>query len=140
MKGFEFIEHTADVGIRAYGDTYKALFENAGRGVMRLIGATAGEVDRKRMVRLNAGSLEELLVNWLNELIELVFADHFLPIQFSADIDASGGDKILNARISGCYFDPDTDKIEVEVKAATYHNVKIQHSTKGYMVEVIIDV
>jgi SHS2 domain-containing protein len=80
------------------------------------------------------------LVHWLNELIELVFAEHFLPIKFRVDIDADDDDKSLIAHITGCYFDPDSGEIEAEIKAATYHNVKIEHLAKGYTVEVIIDV
>ena len=37
MKPFEFIDHTADVGIKAWGATLTELFENSAKGMFSVI-------------------------------------------------------------------------------------------------------
>ena len=40
---FEILEHTADIGLRAHGESMEALFENAAAGMLEILGAAAGD-------------------------------------------------------------------------------------------------
>ena len=71
MKEFEIIEHTADVGIIAYGKNKKEVFINAAKGMFDII--TGGNKTLKGdfcdIIRVEADNLESLLFAWLNELL-----------------------------------------------------------------------
>jgi SHS2 domain-containing protein len=85
-KRFEVIEHTADVGIAAYGSDLREAFANAAYALFSLM------VDLKqvgdtlcREVEITAENQEDLLVSWLNELIYLFEVESILFKRFSVD-------------------------------------------------------
>jgi len=79
-------------------------------------------------------------VTWLNELISLFFAYKFLPADYSVAIEQKPGLNILKVRMLGENFDPYDNKIKMEIKAATYHDLKVEKTDEGYVAEVIFDV
>ncbi|MBU0896652.1 MAG: archease, partial [Candidatus Omnitrophica bacterium] len=69
MENFEFIEHTADIGVRVYGKSLEDLFQNCAQTLFSLlIDHKPAEKIEERII-LEAETQEELLVTWLNELI-----------------------------------------------------------------------
>ncbi|GAJ00371.1 unnamed protein product, partial [marine sediment metagenome] len=78
-KDFELIEHTADVGIIAYGDDTNQAFANAAKALFSLI-TELDSIDEViyKDTELVAPDLETLLVEWLNELIYLFDAENIL--------------------------------------------------------------
>jgi len=139
MKKFEFIEHTADIGVRIYGDTLEDLFCNAAAALFSLLRDAKPTLNISKDIKLDDETYEDLLVNWLNELIAQVFADRFLAGQYMLSISHDGRLKRLEAKLKG-EGNIDFEKINMEVKAATYHNLKITQSERGYVAEVIFDV
>lgn len=132
---FEEIEHTADVGIRAYGETAPALFESAAEGMFHLIADPArvhpvGEVE----IRLAAEDLPSLLVAWLSELLFLHETQHLLFCRFQVEI--AGRD--LHGRAWGEAIDKKRHELKLAVKAVTYHRLSVDLE-KG-LAEVIFDV
>ncbi len=78
-KEFEFIDHTADIGVIAYGADIKQVFANAARGLFSIITELDTVADKEsRNIEITAPDLEALLVNWLNELIYLFEAKGIL--------------------------------------------------------------
>jgi len=139
MSDFEFIEHTADVGIRAFGKNEKVLFESAARALFSLLVDRKPQPSQKKEISLEADNLEELFVRWLNELIVLFFMENMIPATYSIVINNKGGLKRLEACIKGEVCDL-KGSVKMEVKAATYHNLKIKKNKQGYVAEVILDV
>jgi SHS2 domain-containing protein len=141
VKKFEVIEHTADMGIKAYGKDMAELFTNAAYGMASLI-TDLKKVNPKESkdISLEAENREELLVSWLNEIIYLSASKTMLFSKFEvSEID----DRHLKAKIFGEEFDIDRHKIETEFKAATYHRLKISNSTlpEGVLqAEIIFDI
>jgi len=137
-KGFEVIDHTADVGIIAYGTEIKQVFGNAALALFSLITELedVGE-ELKYDVEVASEDRESLLVEWLNELIYLFDAEHVLLKKFDVQ-------SLSNARLkAACYgekFDPSRHKIKTGVKAATYHMLRIDKYNKGYKAQVIFDI
>src|SRR4030067_2134872 len=83
MKHFEILDHTADVGLRIYGNDLKALFENAGEGFFHLITDLKKVRSRiERRINLGGESLERLMVDWLGELLYFHEVDHLLFKEF----------------------------------------------------------
>ena len=141
MKKFEVIEHTADMGIKAYGKDLSELFTNAAYGMASLI-TDLQKVNPKDSedISLEAENREELLVSWLNEIIYLSASQSMLFSKFEVSkID----EKHLKAKIFGEEFDIDRHQIETEFKAATYHRLKISNSNlpEGVLqAEIIFDI
>ena len=137
---FEFIEHTADLGLRVYGKTSEGLFKNYAVILFSLLTDYQSKKIISRKITLQAQSLAELLVDWLNELLSIFFADGFLPKKYKLKISDDKGGKVLQAEIEGEEFDFNSNKLLREIKAATYHSLKVEEIDTGYVAEVIFDV
>jgi SHS2 domain-containing protein len=136
-KDFEILEHTADVGIAAYGADIGETFANAGRGLFSLITEleSIDEVDT-REIEAGAGDREGLLVAWLNELIYLFDAENVLFKRFEiSELDE------VHIRATGYGEQVNSSKHEIKlgVKAASYHMLKIEQN-KGFRAQVIFDI
>ena len=140
MEKFEFIEHTADFGLCVYGKTSADLFKNYATTLFSIITDYQPKKIINRKITLQAQSLAELLVDWLNELLSIFFADDFLPKEYSLKISDDKGGKILQAEIKGEKFDFENNELKREIKAATYHDLKVEENDRGYVAEVIFDV
>ena len=136
-KDFELIEHTADIGIKAYGDDIEQSFANAAKALFSLI-AEIDDVEEVvyRDIELTAADEESLLVEWLNELIYLFDTENIIFKRF--DITELSNRK-LKARSYGERVDISRHKLKIGVKAATYHMLKIEKNN-GYRVQVLFDV
>lgn len=136
MKKFDFIEHTADIGVRAYGQNLGEAFCNAAYALFSII-TDLRKVRKKeqRIIELQEKSPEDLLFAWLNQLIYLFDAEQMLFKGY--DIQEFNGYKI-KAVCYGEKVDPSRHKLKLGVKAATYHRLKVD--TKQNQVEVILDI
>jgi len=137
-KGFEIIDHTADVGIVVYGADLKQLFSNAALALFSLVtNPKSIRQALQRDVKIISEDEDSLLVEWLNELIYLFDAEHILFNRF--DIERLTSDS-LQASCYGENIDPLRHKIRIGVKAATYHMLKIDKESDGYKVQIIFDI
>lgn len=140
MKKFSYqlIEHTADIGIRVKSFSLAGLFKKAGLAIAGLSLETQNHLypgKHKIIIRQKAANLEELFVNWLNELLSVSAVESlvFENIQINqvnenyVDAVATGSD-IRNY------------KINTEIKAATYHQLKVKKTGLIWQAEVIFDV
>ena len=136
-KDFEILDHTADVGIRAYGVNMNQAFANAARALFSLI-TELDDVDEvvHRDTKLTASDVESLLVEWLNELIYLFDVENILFKRF--DITQLNNTQ-LKARSYGEKVDSTKHKLKMGVKAATYHMLKVDRSD-GCKVQVLFDI
>ena len=136
-KGFEILEHTADVGIIAYGADIRQAFANAARGLTSLI-TEPGSIDEvlHRDIELASSDRESLLVDWLNELIYLFDTENIIFKRF--DISRLDNTR-LKARSYGEKVDSSKHKLKTGVKAATYHMLSIEEGD-GFRVQVLFDI
>ncbi len=140
MHKFEIIEHTADVGLRVYGETREELFLNSAWGLFALLVDDLPKAKEARTVEVEAPLLEDLLVDWLNELISLFFTDKFLPKELELKLSGEEGNYRLFAEMTGGQYDPYTHQINNEIKAATSHNLKIEEKEEPFEAQIIFDV
>ena len=137
-KDFEFIDHTADIGITAYGADMKQVFANAARGLFSIITELDSvAVTEKRDIQITAPDHEALLVNWLDELIYLFEAKGMLFNKFEITAITETG---LKANAFGEKINLAKHELKTQVKAATYHMLKIEQNEDGYRAQVIFDV
>jgi len=136
-KEFEIIDHTADVGIIAYGANISQAFANAARALFSLV-TELDDVDEvlHKDIELTAPDQESLLVEWLNELIYLFDAESIIFKRF--DITQLNNTQ-LKSRIYGEKVDSSKHKLKTGVKAATYHMLKIDRDN-GCKIQVLFDI
>ena len=138
MKTYELIDHTADVGVKAYGKTLAEAFENAAKGMFDIITDTSeiesiGQYD----IQLKAPELDQLLVDWLSELLFLHSAKNIVFSFFKIDLDEKN--KSMNAKVFGEKLDISKHKVGTEIKAVTYHMLEVKNK-KPYHVQVLFDI
>jgi SHS2 domain-containing protein len=137
-KAFEVIDHTADVGIIAYGADIEELFSNAALALFSLITEPRSVEEKLHLdLQVSSDDIDSLLVEWLNELIYLFDVKHILFNRF--DIRSLTHNE-LKAICYGECFDPMKHNIKVGVKAATYHMLKLDKSDDGFKAQVILDI
>ena len=135
-KRFQLIEHTADVGLVAYGETLTEAFANAAYGLFSIIAElkTVKEVE-SRQLELSEEDPEALLFEWLNSLIYLFDVEMILFKRFEiTDFDR----RRLRATCHGEKYDPSRHQLKTGVKAATYHMLKVDGDKN--QVQVIFDI
>jgi SHS2 domain-containing protein len=135
---YEVIDISGDVGIRAVGADCAEALVNAGIGMYSLITdlQKIGE-ERPLEIRISSNSPEGLFVNFLNELIFHFDTYNFIGrrIEFSEFREG-----FLKAKIFGDEFDPARHEQRLLLKAATYHNIRVEKNAGRCEVEVIFDI
>ena len=137
-KAFEVIDHTADIGIIAYGADIKQLFSNAALGMFSLI-AEPGDIEEsvQRDTKISSQDMENLLVEWLNELLYIFDVEHIIFRRFKIDTLT---DNLLKVRCFGEKINPQKHELKREVKAATYHMLSINKEDNVYKAQLIFDI
>jgi SHS2 domain-containing protein len=136
LKRFRLIEHTADIGLVAYGQTLAEAFANAAYGLLSIIAElrTVKEIESRRL-ELSEDDAEALLFEWLNRIIYLFDVEMLLFKRFDvSDFNGHG----LKATCYGEKYDPSRHQLKMGVKAATYHTLKVD--SEKNQVQVIFDV
>ena len=137
-KLFKIIDHTADIGIIAYGVDIEQLFSNAAYALFSLIVEPESITERMHSyIRVAAENSEYLLVAWLNELIYFFDTKHILFNRFEIK------DLNNNQLMAICYgeaIDPLRHRLKRYVKAATYHMLEIESCASGCKAQVIFDI
>ncbi len=136
MPKFEFIEHTADVAFKAYGKDLNELFANAAEALE----STLVQLQRIapieiRTIEMASDSYENLLYNWLAELLVMFEVERFAVKQCKLEVTGLS----LFAECLGEKIDLDRHVLNEEVKAVTYHNLQLMKNDI-YHVEITLDV
>ncbi len=137
MAGYQILDHTADVGIAASGDTLDEALAFLAKGMFALMAdPETVEVNDSLELYISSTDEEALAVDWLNELLYRYEVDGFLPKEFCICVEEGG--KALTARCSGEKMDP-LKRVFTQVKAATYHGLEVSHNHE-WRIQVVLDV
>ena len=137
MPGYQILDHIADVGIAASGDTLAEALAFLAKGMFALMAdRETVEVNDSWELCVSSTDKEALAVDWLNELLYRYEADGFLPKEFWVCVEEGG--KALTARCSGEMVDP-MKRVFTKVKAATYHGLEVSHD-REWRIQVVLDV
>ncbi len=136
---FETFEHTADAGLIARGADLPELFANAALGLTSLVvePATVHPGGLRDRVRAEAPDRDALLVNWLNEVLFLFSVQKEVFCRFHI---RSFSDTAIEAEAEGELLDPGRHGLLREVKAATFHGLRIARTPQGWEARVVFDV
>jgi SHS2 domain-containing protein len=134
---FEFVDHTGDLGVRVIGESLPRLFEQAAHALTFILtDPEMLQTSEARKLKLEARTDEELLIAWLNELIYLFDTQGLLFKEYDV---LSVHDHRLEALVRGESYAESRHPIKTAVKAATYHQLKIEHHEGLWTAQVIFD-
>lgn len=138
----EFFDHTADLGVRIWGVTLEELFRNAAAALYEALGTFTFRVDSTdkahRTLTLQADTMEDLLHDWLAELLFDFEAHHRLYHEIQIpELDSQH----LTAILSGGTVDFSRSQTRQEIKAVTYHKLAVEHLPAGrWQATLVLDV
>jgi SHS2 domain-containing protein len=137
-KGFNILEHPADMGIEAHGSNLKAAFEQAAVGLVSIIlDPSKIENIETKMVQIYASDYEQLLVKWLTEVLYLYDGENFVSGKFEIETLTPIS---LTAIIKGEWFNNSKHATKMDVKAITYHQILVQENENGGLIRVYLDI
>lgn len=135
---YEAFEHTADLGLRMRAPDLDALFAEAARALFAAIVedlATVRPLQRLE-IHLTGEDRDYLLFDWLRELLYHFDSEHLLFSRFEVHVGETG----LNASAWGEPLDRSRHSLDHEVKAITYHALRVEPTADGWLAEVIVDI
>jgi SHS2 domain-containing protein len=135
---FETFDHTADLGLRIRAPDLKTLFAEAAQALFSAIVDNLDAVNPKERidVQINGQEREYLLFDWLRELLYRFDVEHRLFSRFDVTVNEAG----LTGSAWGEKFDAERHELGHEVKAITYHELKVERTADGWLAEVIVDI
>jgi protein archease len=138
LMPYETFEHTADLGLRVRADDLHTLLADAARGLFSLIVPDLESIRPSESISVSIpGEVSDLLLfDWLNELLYIYDVRHLLLCRFDVRVGPGG----LEATAAGEPVDPARHVLDHEVKAITYHGLKLERQNSHWLAEVIVDI
>lgn len=136
MGAYEILEHTADIGLRARGETLAEVFTTATEGMMAIAGTWQPGEGEEVPIEAGAGDLAGLLVEWLGEAL-------YVQDSRSAGVAGVRVEVVEGGRAEGALLvrpfagDPSEG---VQIKAVTYHQLAVERSAGGWTATVFFDI
>lgn len=131
---YEILEHMADLKIRAYGKNLSELFSNMLKGMFEACGPVISDKTIiKREIKVKSSNLESLLVDFLSEALYL--SDVNNETYFEAEFKKLN-EKELIAEIKGNKI----QRQKEEIKAVTWHDLKIEEVNNQWQATVLFDI
>lgn len=138
MKNYTLLDHTADIGIEVWGDTKKDALAATVEAMFDLIADndSVAELEEKN-IAVSGADTADMLINLLREALYLFHGKSWLCK--TCEILEMEEEKIT-ARLQGESYDAKKHQLKMEIKAVTYHTLKIEKRDQGWRARVIFDV
>jgi len=134
---YRFIEHTADIKFRAFGNTIEEAFENSALAMFHVMYSGGASKKIRKNISVQGKDFESLLYNFLEELLILFDSEKF----FVSEIVRLKIDKKnfkLNTELAG--GKAENYKIGTDVKAVTYNEMLVHEKNGKWICQVVVDV
>lgn len=146
-RGWEHFEHAADIGVRGWGPTREAAFEEAALALTAVVTDPAGVTPRERaVIACEAPDAELLLADWLNAVVyemavrRLLFGRYTVRVTPAPADEAAAGLR-LEGEAWGEPVDMAAHEPAVEVKGATYTGLRVTEAPHGrWVAQCVVDV
>jgi SHS2 domain-containing protein len=140
---FEYLEHTADLKFRAFGESKEKLLENSAKALCNaIIDLKQIEKKSKEIIEVKAENFEELLFQFLKELLFQIDSKELIFSEFKViELKEKNKEKKFQLKVScsGEKIDLDKHELKTEIKAITKHGFKVEKKKK-WITEVLVDV
>lgn len=133
---------TADVAFEATGESREEMFVAASDAMMNVMVDDLSTIvpRERRMIDVSSDALDLLLFDFLQELIFRKDAERLLLRTPGVRIESEKGIFRLTAEAWGEMIDPDRHPLNVDVKAVTLHNFRVERTQTGWRASLILDV
>ncbi|MEN3338786.1 MAG: protein archease [Acidobacteriota bacterium] len=139
--GHVFFDHTGDVAVSLEAETAAGLFREAARALTEILTDFAQvRAAVPHPVQLTAASLDELMIEWLSELLYRFEVQKVLVAEAEVELAESAEGWTLEAVVHGDSFDPLRHHIKVLVKGITYHRLNIVRDARAWKTDVVFDI
>jgi SHS2 domain-containing protein len=137
---YTILEHPSDVGIEATGNSLIEAFEQAAHGLISVIldiTPPSSAPSETRQIILECEDHQQLLVRWLSEILFLYDAQAFVPSEITiVELTAHR----LGATLKGEQLSPTSHRAHLDVKAVTYHQIRVEETSTGARIRVFLDI
>ncbi|MCF8052764.1 MAG: archease [Desulfobacterales bacterium] len=137
-RGWRLMDHTADTGLVIESKDLPTLFAQAAEGLFEMIAERRGSrADQRTEVAVTGVDWPDLMFCWLRELLGVWTGGERIPV----------GVRILQfapywirAEVKTATYDPAVHRLGEEIKAVTYHQLRVEELDGGWRAQVIFDV
>ncbi len=137
ISKWRLIDHTADIRMQIFGKDFGDLLINGAVGMTSLLGSPTNEgVHDRVIIELEAGDREELLVDWLREIL---FYYNVRGFCFISALFHGLSHTGLRSQVTGLVYEAPFEP-ENDIKAVTYHGVEINETIEGLEAKVVFDI
>lgn len=152
---YEIWEHTADIGILAHGKNPEELFSNAAIGMFDIITGKAQsggagkrskpKIEQNYDIDISARTLDQLMVDWLSELLYRFSAFRFLGVKYDIKVErearsGAGAGWRLRGKIYGATYEREKHGYGADIKAVTYHMLEVREENGIWSARVLFDI
>jgi SHS2 domain-containing protein len=136
--GYRIFDHTADLGVEITGASLEDVYVGAAGALFDLLAdLSLVRESEERTLTVEGDGPDDLLVNFLRELLCFWNGEGFLMKRCKI---LEAAPRRLKAVLRGDTYDPARHRIQIEIKAATYHQASIRRTATGWMGRVVFDV
>lgn len=141
MHTFKFIEHTGDIATDLTASSIEELFICAlETWKCAIYDGEELKPDETKKIELNADSFEELLVDFLSEINYLLLTKKCFCISVLSLSIKQNKEFQLQAELNGVNISDKTIELNEEIKAVTYHQLKIEKNKDGFRTRIVFDI
>jgi SHS2 domain-containing protein len=144
-EGYKYLEHSTDAFVQAHGSSLEVLFGNCAKGLVNIMFEIDKVEDRQfSTITASGEDLENLLFDWLEKVLLKILIDHIVVSRFSIEISKKNANVeekkyLLRARVGGEKVSYSKHNYKIEIKAITYHELKIKRVGPNYVATFLVD-
>lgn len=144
-EGYKYLEHSTDAFVQAHGSSLEVLFGNCAKGLVNIMFEIDKVEDRQfSTITASGEDLENLLFDWLEKVLLKILIDHIVVSRFSIEISKKNANVVekkylLRARVGGEKVSYSKHNYKIEIKAITYHELKIKRVGPNYVATFLVD-
>jgi len=135
MENYKILDHPADIRVQVFGKTKEKLFISALKGMSEILKSEIKDKNQiiKNRIQVNSINLDNLLVDFLSEVLYLTQINKriYNDIKFF-----KFSDKGLEGELSGY----EIESFGEDIKAVTYHGLKIEKQNNQYQATILFDI
>lgn len=142
---YRYLEHSTDAIVQAHGSSLEELFENSAMGLVNIM-FDIDKVENRQSETIIASdeNLENLLFDWLEKVLLKILIEQIVLSRFSIEIsekytNLAEKKYLLKARAGGEKVSYGKHNYKIEIKAITYHELKIQRIDSSYVATFLVD-
>ena len=141
-SSYKILEHTADIGIKAVGNSFPKALEKTAEGLKSImVNMKETEASETKNIFLEADDKESLVIKWLNEILFYFDSESFVCKKAEVKaIEKCDGNYKIEGLFFGRCFDPKVDTMLVHVKAVTYHQLSVIEQNDKVIITVFFDI